>query len=273
MFKRVFAVFFSGTGTTKKTVKAIANIIADELCLKYEEWNFTPLFARQNHMTFNNDDIVVFGTPVIAGRVPNLLLDYLDTIEGNGALAIPVVMYGNRNFDDGLIELRDILIKSGMKTIAAAACVGEHSFSRVLGQGRPDKKDMSEIFIFANKIARKIKEGKVPQKVDVAGEPFPYRGYYQPRDRYENPIDIRKVKPKTNENCDDCKLCAELCPLGSINFDDVSKIDGICMKCCACIKKCPKGAKYFDDEGYLYHQHELEEQYQRRGENKFYLED
>ncbi len=273
MYKRVFAAYFSGTGTTEKTVKAIAQKIADDLCLKYEEWNFTPLFARKEPKRFEANDIVIFGTPVIAGRVPNLLLKYLDTLEGNGALAVPIVMFGNRNFDDALIELRDILEKAGMRTIAAAACVGEHSFSKVLGKGRPDNDDIKQIVNFSAKVAEKIKTEDYNTPVKVDGVAFPYRGYYKPMDRQSNPIDIRKVKPKTSDKCDNCKLCAQICPLGSIDFEDVSKITGVCMKCCACVKKCPKGAKYFDDEGYLYHKHELEEMYSRRADNKFFLED
>lgn len=271
MFKKVYAAYFSGTGTTEKTVKAIANRLGKELDLPVENRDFTPLKERENPMEFCDTDIVVFGTPVIAGRVPNLLLKYLDTLKGNGAIAVPVVSFGNRNFDDALIELRDILEDSGMKTIAGAACIGEHSFSEILGKGRPDKEDIFKIEKFTDEVANKIKEGKFVTPVFVEGTPKPYRGYYQPQDRNGNHIDIRKVKPLTNDKCDDCKLCAELCPLGSIDFDDVTKVTGICMKCCACIKKCPQGAKYFDDEGYLYHKRELEELYGRRAEPSFFV--
>ena len=52
--------------------------------------------------------------------------------------------------------------------------------------------------------------------------------------------------------------------MGAIDPNDVSQVVGKCIKCCACVKKCPKGAKYFDHEGYLYHQHELEDQYAGR---------
>ena len=86
----------------------------------------------------------------------------------------------------------------------------------------------------------------------------PYREYYRLKDKNGNPVNILKVIPKTNDECIDCKLCSEVCPMGSIDSDDVSKITGICIKCCACIKKCPVGAKYFDDEKYLWHKHELE---------------
>ena len=77
--------------------------------------------------------------------------------------------------------------------------------------------------------------------------------------------DSLKAKPVTDpDKCVKCGLCARLCPMGSIDPADVSNVAGKCIKCCACVKKCPTGAKYFDHEGYLYHQHELEDQYAAR---------
>ena len=94
--------------------------------------------------------------PVIAGRVPNVLLKFLDTLQGGGALAVPVVLYGNRNFDDALIELRNILQDRGFYAIGAAAFIGEHSFSRILAAGRPDSSDL-ELSRIARKLAGKIR--------------------------------------------------------------------------------------------------------------------
>lgn len=282
MYKKVYAAYFSGTGTTEKTVKAISKKIADILCVKYEEWDFTPLFARKNKMKFDKEDIVIMGVPVIAGRVPNLLLEFLKTIEGNGAAGIPVVLFGNRNYDDALIEMRDLMEDGGIETVAAAAFVGEHSFSTTLGAGRPSEDDIKEAEDFAEKTVSLLKKkaemdketitGKGHVAVEVKGVPKPYRGYYKPQDRDGNHIDIRKVKPVTDaEKCDDCGLCAELCPLESIDKDDFSKVSGICMKCCACVKKCPKGAKYFDDPGYIYHKEELEQVYGEPKKNEFFF--
>lgn len=263
MIKKVWGMYFTGTGTTEKVVTHIGRKIAEKLGVEYEDYDFTLPKVRKVEKSFTEEDLVVFGTPVIAGRVPNLLLKYLDTLKGKGALAVPVVLYGNRNFDDALIELRNILKDKGMKPIAGGAFIGEHSFSKILGAGRPDAKDMEIASTFAENIFEKVtgKDFDPEKLIEVKGE-TPIRFYYQPRDSKGNSIDIRKVKPKTNMDlCNKCGLCASICPLGSINPEDPSDVFGICMKCCACVKRCPNGAKYYDDENYLYHQHELEAQY------------
>ena len=272
--KKVWAVYFSATDTTKKTVLTIADEAARLLGAEREDYDFTLPGMRENGFAAGKDDLVIFGTPVYAGRVPNVLLKYLATIQGNGALAVPVVLFGNRNFDDGLIELRDILENTGFHTVAAAAFVGEHSFSKPLAAGRPDADDMKEALAFAGKVTEKLKglpEGEVPAPVEVEGVPHPYRGYYQPRDRKGVSIDIRKVKSLVSDACDDCKICADVCPMGSISRENVREYTGICIKCGACIKKCPKQARYYEDEGYLYHQHELEEGYTRRAAISLFL--
>lgn len=270
---KVWAVYFSPTGTTRKIVTATGRGLSRMLKSDFEEYDFTLPKTRAQALHFSSADLVVLGTPVYAGRVPNVLLPYLNSIEGNEALAIPIVLFGNRDYDDALIELRDILEKDGLHTLAAGAFVGEHSFSRVLAKNRPDSKDMDMVSEFVQQITTKIHEStdSPEHSIPVSGTPFPYRGYYTPRDRQGNPVDIRKVKPLTNDRCNDCKLCAKVCPMGSISFDNVREFTGICIKCGACIKKCPKQAKYYEDAGYLYHQHELEEGLTHRAENTLFV--
>lgn len=272
---QVWAVYFSGTGTTRRTVERIAGGIASRLNLLAESVDFSRPAVRQETLCFGEKDLVVFGTPVYAGRVPNVLLPFLrERIVGGGALAVPVVLFGNRNYDDALIELRNILIADGLHPIAAGAFVGEHSFSRELGAGRPNAGDEALMDELAARTAELTAAWETaPQTpVTVRGQE-PIRPYYTPRDRAGNPINILKVKPKTDmSRCGGCGLCAEICPMGSIDLVDVSQVQGICIKCCACVKGCPSGAKYFDDAGYLYHQHELEAQYARPALSEvFYL--
>ena len=274
--EKIWAVYFSGTGTTRRTVERIAGGIASRLNLPAESVDFSRPAVRQETLGFGEKDLVVFGTPVYAGRVPNVLLPFLqERIVGGGALAVPVVLFGNRNYDDALIELRNILAADGMHPIAAGAFVGEHSFSRVLGADRPNAEDEALMDEFAARVAE-LAAGldAAPVKSAAVRGQEPLRPYYTPRDRAGNPINILKVKPKTDlSRCGGCGLCADLCPMGSIDPADVSAVRGICIKCCACVKGCPTGAKFFDDAGYLYHQHELEAQYARPAENEvFYLQ-
>lgn len=274
--EKIWAVYFSGTGTTRRTAERIAGGIASRLNLPVESVDFSRPAVRQETLGFGEKDLVVFGTPVYAGRVPNVLLPFLrERIVGGGALAVPVVLFGNRNYDDALIELRNILAADGMHPIAAGAFVGEHSFSRVLGANRPNAEDEALMDEFAARVAELAAglDAAPVKSVAVRGQE-PLRAYYTPRDRAGNPINILKVKPKTDlSRCGGCGLCADLCPMGSIDPADVSAVRGICIKCCACVKGCPTGAKFFDDAGYLYHQHELEAQYARPAENEvFYIQ-
>ena len=269
---KVWAVYFTGTGNTKKMVTAVAKAACEKLGCEYAEHDFSLPTVRAQEISFADTDLVVVGTPVYAGSVPNVLLPYLtQNIKGNGALAVPVVTYGNRNFDDGLMELRNIMTANGLTAIGGGAFVGEHSFSTTLGAGRPNADDLAMARELGEKVAEKALSGAVEGPVAVEGED-PIRPYYTPRDRNANPINILKVKPKTDpDKCINCGLCARICTMGSIDPQDVTSVTGICIKCCACVKRCPKGAKYYDDEGYLYHQHELEDVYARPAESKIFL--
>lgn len=266
----VWAVWFSPTGTTQAITCHIARHIAETLGKPFRRFDFTPPAARQGEMAFGADDIVVLGVPVYAGRVPNVLLKYLNMIQGGGAFGVPIVLFGNRNYDDALIELRNIMEQEGFHTVAAAAFVGEHSFSEILAAGRPDAADYAVASEFAARVAAVLGNEAAASPVPVAGHE-PIRPYYTPRDRAGNPIDIRKVRPKVGPGCTSCGLCAMVCPMGSIDPADMEHALGICIKCGACSKRCPTGARYYDDAGYLYHKQELEEQFTRRAEPELFL--
>jgi ferredoxin/flavodoxin len=274
MNMHIRTVYFSATGTTKTIVSRIADGVGERLGGATSVLDVTLPQARVAPLRFAEGDLVIFGLPVYAGRIPNVLLPYLETMEGGGALAVPVVLYGNRNYDDALIELRDLLARRGLRPIAAAAFIGEHAFSSILAAGRPDEADLTLAGGFAANVAEKARQlrdsASIPE-LFVKGTPYPHAGYYMPRDRQGNPIDIRKVKPLTDASCTDCKRCAALCPMGSIDSRDVRAYTNICIKCGACIKGCPARARRYEDPGYLHHQRELEETYTRRAEPDIFL--
>lgn len=266
---KINAVYFSATGTTEKIIKNLAKKLSNHMKSDVNFIDFTLAKERNEAPFFKENDLVIVGVPVYAGRVPNVLLSYLNSLKSEGALAVVVVVYGNRNYDDALIELYDILKTNCFRVIAAGAFIGEHSFSNTLAVGRPDDNDIAAVSDLAMKISEKISANDYTN-IEVTGN-RPYRLYYKPKDAQGNLVDLRKVMPKTNNCCTNCKFCVEICPMGSIDWSDVSKLNGICIKCGACIKKCPVKAKYYDDENYLRHKSELEIEFADRKEPRLFF--
>lgn len=266
MISRIHALFFSPTLTTRKVTEAIAKGVAEALNSQNNTIInvvptdvTTPALRREALFGFDRNTLVVFGVPVYIGRVPNLLRDYLSSIKGNGAIGVPVVVYGNRAYDDALLELKDMMEGNGFKCIAGGAFIGEHSFSTSLGGGRPNENDLEIAEAFGKEIAEKL-WGYNGKKLEVPGN-YPYK-FFDARNSQNKGIDIRKVQPLTNpDKCNNCGLCATICPMGSINPQDCSEVTGKCIKCCACIKRCPSGAKYFTDPTYLEHKEILEKNF------------
>ena len=71
--KTVYAVYFSATGRTRKVVTTLANAIAQTLELPLETVDFTLPAAREETYAFTDKDLVIFGTPTYAGKVPNTI--------------------------------------------------------------------------------------------------------------------------------------------------------------------------------------------------------
>ncbi len=268
---QVKAVFYSATGNTKKVVLAIAEQVAERLGVPVEMYDFSNPGKRAEQQ-YKPEDLVIFGTPVYAGRIPNKMLPIVQTLfKGNGALAVPVVTFGNRSFDNGLIELRNELENNGFHTIAGAAFAAQHAFSDKLASGRPDVQDMEKLAAFAAGIADKAAAmTEIPVPIAVKGTE-PVDKYYTPLGTDGKPAVFLKAKPKTKDTCINCKACVRACPMASIDKDDPSLVSGVCIKCQACVKVCPKQAKYFDDPAFLSHVAMLEQTYARAAESEIFL--
>lgn len=272
---RICEVYFSPCGSVEKVISGMARYAAEKCKLPVETYDFTLPSNREKNFVFGREDLVFFGTPVYAGRVPNKIMPYIkESFCGNGAIAVPVVVYGNRNFDDALVELKNLLEDNGLYTIAGAAVVAQHSFSKVIAAGRPNERDFEDIRSFVDRVLEKsdkISEKEDMESITVPGTDPPEK-YYVPLGIDGQPARFLKAHPRTNaEKCDHCGICAEKCPMGSIDRQNPEIITGICIKCQACIRKCPVGAKYFDDEAFLSHKMMLEENYMRWAESSFFV--
>lgn len=192
------------------------------------------------------DGVAVFAVPVYGGRVAETAVERIARVRAakpGETPAILTVVYGNRDYEDALVELRDMAIRQGFAPLSAGAFVGEHSYSRPMegmpiAEGRPDAADRAEAARFGAVSRAKYEKGvwrlstvkgNVPYKVKVPSTPA-------------TPVTDPVV-------CMGCSLCAEVCPTGVVSLTDrgvaVSEAAG-CIKCCACVKFCPAQARRFD---------------------------
>ncbi|MBS7525352.1 EFR1 family ferrodoxin [Fusibacter paucivorans] len=258
MNQRITILYFSPTGTTEKVLTAIAKGID----APFEVINLTHLQARQQFQTtaFEKNDIVIVGAPVYSGRIPALFLETIADIKGIDANIVPVVVYGNRDYDDALLELKDFFEARGFTTLAAGAFIGEHSFTASVAGGRPDRNDLETAHQFGQTIAANIAAFQ-KRPLSVKGND-PYR---------QNPP-AAPMAPETNETCNACGICAENCPVEAIDFKDYSIVDSTkCIRCCSCIKKCPQDAKAFTQAPIKAVQQKLIDNFSIRREPELFL--
>lgn len=237
MSRQVSILYFSATGGTAKIVKSVAKGFADT----YKEYNITLPGNREKEIFFDSNDFLIVGVPVYAGRVPKFLIDFFTNVKGNNTSAVFIAVYGNRYYDDALIELKDTFESNGFIGISAGAFIAEHSNSSKVGANRPDAKDLEK----ARKFGAYIKD-----KLESLGamSPFPeltVKGNVPYKERMPAP----PIVPDTFDACTKCGICAKHCPMGAISFINFKDIDSTkCVRCCSCIRKCPVNAKSINHE-------------------------
>ena len=118
--KKSSALYFSPTGGTKK----IAEHIASGLCDAAE---FLDVTSSGRELAFGPEDFVVIAVPVFGGRVPSPTAERLSHVRAEGTPAAIVAVYGNRAYEDALLELRGLAEERGFKVMAAAAFIARHS--------------------------------------------------------------------------------------------------------------------------------------------------
>lgn len=269
---KIWNIYFSPTGGTKKVCKQIVESLGQNLCLDIVEVDFTKKENREKQYQFSSDDLVLVGSPVYAGRVPNKILpDFSKCFSGNDTKAIVVCTYGGRSAGSAVTELEFVLQRNKFRIVGAAEVVCEHAFTNKVASKRPDEKDIEEIEQFSLDMGRKLCDLNNIEIFPVVQE-FEIQPYYIPLKVDKTPAKFLSAKPVTDMNkCIGCEKCASVCPMQSIENNNVSNVTGICIKCQACIKICSNHAKYFEDEQFLSHIKMLEMNYRKRSENSLIL--
>ena len=246
----VTAVYFSPTGNTKKSVEAMTAALDPG----YKTVDLTLPSDTGISCQFGPEDLVIIGMPVYAGRIPMVAVPRLSGLKGNGTPCILVATYGNRHYDDALVEMEDIAREHGFAVKGAAALVGRHTYGEIQME-RPDGEDLKADAEFAKRAA-----ASEAMKSTIPGS-RPYK---------KEAVPGGKFKPLTSDACVGCGICKRGCPVQAIN-DQFQVNPEICISCFRCIRNCPVHAKNMDVEVYHAFAREFSSRLAERRENEYYL--
>ena len=254
----VYSIYFSPSGTTKKIVKRISSFFRKEK-VSYHSL----LSQRKVNQTLSPKELLIIGLPVFSGRIPSLCKELLKELHGMNTPAIVIVSYGNRDYEDALIELKNTLETQGFNIIGAAAFIAQHSIFTDVAKSRPDKKDIEIIDSFSKKCFKYLDFYPNNYKtLDIKGN-IPYRK-----------ISKMPITPSTNKNCNYCGICSEMCPVHAIDMNNPKNTNKqLCISCTACISVCPQHARKFS--GLLYHfaAKKFSKKYKQRKEPEVFIQD
>lgn len=270
--KNVKAVFFSPTGNTKQVVEQLAISLSQKLAVPLVKDDFTLPDAHSDARSYTMEDLVIFGVPTYAGRIPNKVLPFVQNLfHGERTCAVAVVTFGNRSFDNSLSELDAELKKNNFSVLGAGAVVCHHAFAEV-GVGRPNVADNEQLEAFAGAVFKKLQTVSLPAPDLTIKRNEALAAYYVPLGLDGKPVNFLKAKPVTDKAlCDNCGVCAAVCPMAAIDKNDVSLVPGLCIKCQACITHCHTKAKSFDDPLFISHRTMLEKNYSRPAVSEFFV--
>ena len=223
---KLYQIVFSPTGGTQKVVDALCTALPAEQ-LRVDLLDRTLAFED---IALEEDGVAVIAVPSFGGRVPEVALQRLGRIKGNGVRAVLVCVYGNRAYEDTLVELEDTARRAGFAVVAAVAAVAEHSIARQFAAGRPDELDQAQLREFARQIWEKVSAQNLSQPTLPGNRPYKNRG--------------GGMVPRPGEDCTQCGRCAQVCPVGAIDPADARQVDeGKCISCMRCVKLCPHGVR------------------------------
>ena len=182
-------------------------------------------------VSLTQEDVAVISVPSYGGRVPAVAVERLGKVHGNGARAVLVCVYGNRAYEDTLVELQDAAKQAGFQVIAAVAAIAEHSIARKVAAGRPDAQDAAQLSDFAKQIQQKLSAADASEPAIPGNRPYKeIKGF--------------GMVPQAKRKCNNCGICAAKCPVQAIDKANPKKVDETaCISCMRCVAVCPQRAR------------------------------
>lgn len=220
-----YQIIFSPTGGTEKVANAITQnwLRVETIDLSVPDTNYTDI-------SFEADSLVLIAMPSFGGIAPQLALDRLSMIKGNGALCVIAAVYGNRAYEDTLVQMEDYAQNAGFQVIAAISAVAEHSIIHEYAAGKPNLDDCKVLAKFGEQALEKVSSNDFSKPSIPGNRPYKKAG--------------AGMIPKAGYACTSCGQCALKCPASAISTNNLKVSDkSKCISCMRCVSICPVHAR------------------------------
>ncbi len=277
---KIFHIYFSPTGGTKKAGEYLTQSWRKDV----EEINLSDYGKDFSQIKFCEEDVCYVSVPSFGGRVPTVATERITQMKGYGAKAVAVCVYGNRAYEDTLLELTDTLTARGFSCVAGTAAIAEHSimhgakavavcvygnrayedtlleltdtltargFSCVAGTAAIAEHSIMHQFASGRPDKEDKNEllefgGKIRKKIEQFQE---YEDLHIPGNCPYKKLGVSSMIPQSGDGCINCKICARECPVAAIEPEEPQKTNADrCIACMHCIAICPEHARKLNPE-------------------------
>jgi ferredoxin len=188
------------------------------------------------------------GSPVyVSHAVPPVMKCIAGLTENTGKFAVPFVTWGGACSGIALYEMGSQLINKGFTVLGAAKILAIHSLmwplENPLGSGHPDSNDDRMVKELVNRIHDKL-HSDCPKGIKLSD--LAYQTQENHKEMEKVSLEAAKADmPRRDidtELCNQCQICAEVCPVDAVALTPFPEFGKDCVFCFSCVKQCPERA-------------------------------
>jgi NAD-dependent dihydropyrimidine dehydrogenase PreA subunit len=196
----------------------------------------------------NGNGCLLVGSPVyVSHAVPPIMQFISDLVGGISAYAVPFVTWGGASSGIALFEMSRELSQKGFVILGGAKVLAVHSLmwqlENPLGEGHPDSEDEGMVRQLVDGINVKMHSDN-PKRIPLSA--LAYQSEEVHAEMEKTSLEIAKAHMPIREIdetlCNQCQICAEVCPTDAVAFSPYPIFEETCVYCFNCTRSCPEAA-------------------------------
>jgi ferredoxin/flavodoxin len=245
---KVFIVYFSPAGSTRHVARLMEK--------RFRELGTEPFLfdlAENSGLSqviseqIKEDSCLIVGSPVYVSHAVPPIMQFLAELAPAQATAVPFVTWGGASSGIALFEMARELDKKGFTILGAAKVLAVHclmwQLEHPLGEGHPNSEDERMIQKLVDEINRKMQSHGL-RGMDLSDLAYQKEEIHAEMEKMS--LEVAKshmpIREIDEQLCNQCEICAEVCPTASIGFAPYPVFGQNCIYCFSCMRSCPEGA-------------------------------